>query len=114
MTLARDMGMEVEQRHILLEELADVTEAAACGTAAVASPVAEIDDLDTGHKYVILPDRKPGPVVTALYDRLRGYTTWRIPRRTWLEHRPLTPSSTNTIPRAHACGIFPICSMPCR
>ena len=70
MTLARDMGMEVEQRHILLEELADVTEAAACGTAAVASPVAEIDDLDTGHKYVILPDRKPGPVVTALYDRL--------------------------------------------
>ncbi len=79
MTLARDMGMEVEQRHILLEELADVTEAAACGTAAVASPVAEIDDLDTGHKYVILPDRKPGPVVTALYDRLRAIQLGEYP-----------------------------------
>lgn len=72
MQLARDMGIEVEQRHILLEELADIQEAAACGTAAVASPVAEIDDLDTGVKYVVSKDGKPGPVVTALYNKLRG------------------------------------------
>lgn len=72
MQLARDMGIEVEQRHIPLEELAEIDEAAACGTAAVASPVAEIDDIDTGVKYVVSKDGKPGPVVTALYNKLRG------------------------------------------
>lgn len=72
MQLARDMGIEVEQRHIPLEELAEIQEAAACGTAAVASPVAEIDDIDTGVKYVVSKDGKPGPIVTALYNKLRG------------------------------------------
>lgn len=70
--LAKDMGIEVEARHIPVEELAEIDEAAACGTAAVASPVAEIHDLDTGVKYIIAPDGKPGPVTTALYDKLRA------------------------------------------
>ena len=70
--LARDMGIEVECRHIPVEELAEVSEAAACGTAAVTSPIGEIDDLDTGHKYVIAKDGKPGPVTTALYNRLNA------------------------------------------
>lgn len=70
--LARDMGIEVECRHILLEELDDITEAAACGTAAVASPVAEIDDLDTGKKYVVSTNGEAGPVTTALYNKLRA------------------------------------------
>ena len=72
MQLAKDMGIEVECRHIPVEELAEVQEAAACGTAAVASPIAEIDDLDTGHKYVISKDGNPGPVTTALYNKLRA------------------------------------------
>ena len=72
MQLARDMGIEVEARHITVDELADCTEAAAVGTAAVASPVGEIDDLDTGHKYVISKDRKPGPVTTVLYNKLNA------------------------------------------
>lgn len=72
MQLARDMGIEVEQRHIPVEELADIQEAGACGTAAVASPVAEIDDLDTGEKYVVAKDGQPGPITTALYNRLRA------------------------------------------
>lgn len=72
MQLARDMGMEVEQRHITVDELEQVTEAAAAGTAAVASPVAEIDDLDTGRKYVVSKDGNPGPVTTALYNALRA------------------------------------------
>ena len=66
MQLARDMGLEVEQRHITVDELETVDEAGACGTAAVASPVGEIDDLDTGKKYVIAKDGQPGPVTTAL------------------------------------------------
>ena len=72
MQIARDMGIEVEQRHIPVEELSEIQEAAACGTAAVASPVAEIDDLDTGKKYVLCSDGKAGPVVTALYNKLRA------------------------------------------
>lgn len=72
MQLAEDIGITVERRHIPLEELAEIQEAAACGTAAVASPVAEIDDLDTGVKYVVSKDGQPGPVVTALYNKLRA------------------------------------------
>lgn len=72
MQLARDMGLEVEQRHITVDELNDCTEAAACGTAAVASPVGEIDDLDTGKKYIIAKDGKPGPITTALYNKLNA------------------------------------------
>lgn len=72
MELAREMGMKVEQRHITIDELAEVSEAAACGTAAVCSPVGEIDDLDTGVKYVISKDGKPGPVTTAFYNKLNA------------------------------------------
>lgn len=70
--LARDMGIEVECRHILLEELDHISEAAACGTAAVASPIAEIDDLDTGKKYVVSTNGEAGPITTALYNKLRA------------------------------------------
>lgn len=70
--IAQDMGLEVERRHITLEELEEIQEAAACGTAAVASPIAEIDDIDTGKKYVIAKDGNPGPVTTALYNKLRA------------------------------------------
>lgn len=72
MQLARDMGIEVERRHITIDELATIQEAAACGTAAVASPVGEIDDIDTGKKYVLSTDGQPGPVTTALYNKLRA------------------------------------------
>ncbi len=72
MEIARDMGMEVEQRHITVDELEDCSEAAACGTAAVCSPVGEIHDLDTGKKYILSKDGKPGPVTTEFYNRLNA------------------------------------------
>lgn len=72
MAIARHKGIKVEQRHITVDELENVQEAAACGTAAVASPVGEIDDLDTGKKYVIAKNGEPGPVTTMLYNTLRG------------------------------------------
>jgi len=72
MQLARDMGIEVQQRHITVDELNDIQEAAACGTAAVASPIGEIDDIDTGDKYVLSKDGNPGPVTTTLYNKLRA------------------------------------------
>lgn len=72
MQLAEDMGIKVERRHITLDELDHIEEAAACGTAAVASPIAEIHDIDNGKKYIVSPDGEPGPVVTALYNKFRA------------------------------------------
>ena len=79
MDLARDMGIEVEQRHIAVEELADCSEAAACGTAAVCSPIGEIDDIDTGKKYILSKDGKPGPVTTRLYNALNAIRLGEVP-----------------------------------
>lgn len=70
--LAKDMGLKVDRRHIPVEELSTMEETAACGTAAVASPIAEIDDIDTGKQYRYCLDGQPGPVTTALYNTLRG------------------------------------------
>ena len=70
--IAKDIGLEVECRPMLLEELNDVDEAAECGTAAVAAPISEVDDIDEGKKYVIAKDGQPGPVTTKLYNHLRA------------------------------------------
>ncbi|MDE6196631.1 MAG: branched-chain amino acid aminotransferase [Muribaculaceae bacterium] len=72
MELAREMGMEVEQRQITVDELDTVSEAAACGTAAVCSPIGQIDDIDTGKKYIISKDGQPGPVTTEFVRRLNA------------------------------------------
>ena len=79
MEIARDMGIEVEQRPIAVEELAECSEAAACGTAAVCSPIGEIDDLDKGTKYVMSKDGKPGPVTTRLYNHLNAIRLGETP-----------------------------------
>lgn len=71
-TLCADLGIEVERRHITVDELESVSEAGACGTAAVCSPIGRIDDLDTGRKYVISKDGKPGPITTKLYNLLNA------------------------------------------
>lgn len=70
--LAKDSGMKVERRPILLEELESFDEAGACGTAAVISPIGRIDDIDTGKSYVFSKDGKPGRVSEMLYNRLRA------------------------------------------
>jgi branched-chain amino acid aminotransferase len=71
-TLVQDMGMTVERRQILEEELATLDEAGQCGTAAVISPISKIDDLDENKSYVISKDGKPGPICTTLYQKLRA------------------------------------------
>lgn len=70
--LAEDLGMKVERRQILVEELETFEEAGACGTAAVISPIGEIDDLDNGKKYIFSKDGEAGKLSTALYNKLRG------------------------------------------
>ena len=69
MTLAREMGMKVTRRRIRVEELADMQEAAACGTACVISPLTKVYDPDKDITYSF--GDKPGPVLTRLYHALQ-------------------------------------------
>ncbi|MDN4753212.1 branched-chain amino acid aminotransferase [Porphyromonadaceae bacterium W3.11] len=70
--IAEDLGMTVERRHVPVEELAEFEEAGACGTAAVISPIARIDDLDENKSYVYSENGEAGPKSTKLYETLRG------------------------------------------
>ena len=70
--LAADLGLKVECRQIPEEELSTFEEAGACGTAAVISPIARIDDPEKSQSYVFSKDGKPGPVSTQLYTKLRN------------------------------------------
>lgn len=72
MQIAQDMGLKVERRPIHVEELAEFSEAGACGTAAVISPIAYIDDADLDKRYTLSQDGKAGPISTELYERLRA------------------------------------------
>ena len=72
MTLAEELGMTVERRHIPVEELATFDEAGACGTAAVISPVSRVADIAEGKSYVFSKDGRPGPVCERLYNKLRA------------------------------------------
>lgn len=70
--LAEDMGMTVEVRQIPEDEIGTFDEAGACGTAAVISPIARIDDLDENKSYIFSKDGKPGPICEKLYNKLRA------------------------------------------
>ena len=69
MKLARKMGMKVIRRHIPVEELATFSEAAACGTACVLSPIDKVVDPDKNITYHISDE--PGPIVSRLYKALQ-------------------------------------------
>ena len=68
--LALDMGLEVEERQVLIEELAEFEEIGACGTAAVISPIKRVYDADLDKEY--LYDKEPGKITLKLYEKLRG------------------------------------------
>ena len=68
--LAEDMGMKVEQRPVLIEELEEFEEAGACGTAAVITPIGVIHDRETGKTYTFGEEGKAGPVSEKLYKKL--------------------------------------------
>ena len=70
MQIAEDLGLKVERRPVPEDELPTFEEAGACGTAAVISPISELDDLATGKKYSF--GDKPGPWSRKLYETLRG------------------------------------------
>ena len=70
--IAQDLGMEVEQRPVLISELADFEEVGACGTAAVIMPVKKIVDRASGKIYEYCKDGKAGAISTKLYETLRA------------------------------------------
>ena len=70
--LAEDLGMKVERRQILVEELASFEEAGMCGTAAVISPIQRVDDVDKQQSYIFSEDGKPGAICEKLYRALRA------------------------------------------
>lgn len=71
------LGMKVEHREVLLDEVKDFAECGLCGTAAVISPVGKI--VDHG-KEICLPSGmdEMGPVTKKLYDTLTGIQMGRI------------------------------------
>lgn len=71
-TLAEDLGLKVERRHVPVEELKEFEEVGACGTAAVISPICQITDRDTGQIYNYCSDGVAGPVSTKLYNKLKA------------------------------------------
>ena len=65
------LGMKVEHREVLLEELSDFAECGLCGTAAVISPVGQIDDHGRSICFPSGMDEM-GPTIRRLYDMLTG------------------------------------------
>lgn len=65
------LGMEVEHREVLFDEIKDFAECGLCGTAAVISPVGKI--VDHGEE-ICFPSGmdEMGPVTKKLYDTLTG------------------------------------------
>ncbi|TLX73042.1 branched-chain amino acid aminotransferase [Labilibacter sediminis] len=70
--LAKDMGLEVERRKVELEELSEFDEVGACGTAAVISPIGQVDDVDNNKSYCFGDPNIAGEISTKLYNKLRG------------------------------------------
>lgn len=71
------LGLETEEREIMLEELKDFGECGLCGTAAVISPVGKI--VDHG-KEICFPSgmEEMGPVSKKLYETLTGIQFGKI------------------------------------
>lgn len=80
--VCRRKGIEVEERHITIQELAEdydagkLTEVFGTGTAAVISPVGH---LRWGDKVMLINDNKIGPVSQMIYDTLTGIQWGKIP-----------------------------------
>lgn len=70
LAVAKDvLGLNVEERPVAVEELADFAECGLCGTAAVISPVGKIVNGDTEYVFGM---EEMGPYTKKLYDTLRG------------------------------------------
>ena len=72
MLFSEEILLYVELRIIRVEDLESFEEAGACGTAAVISPIGQIDDLENNKSIVFGKPDVPGEWCTKLYNRLRA------------------------------------------
>lgn len=71
------LGLEVEEREVLLSELEEMAECGLCGTAAVISPVGKV--VDHGKEICFSSGMEQmGPTIQKLYDTLTGIQMGRI------------------------------------
>lgn len=63
-------GMKTEQGDVYIDDLGRFTEAGACGTAAVISPIGGLEH--QGKLHVFYSETEVGPVTKKLYDELTG------------------------------------------
>lgn len=79
--LAKQLGYEVEERRVSIEELiashqqAELTEVFGTGTAAVISPVGQ---LKYGEQEIIINNNETGPVTQQLYDNYVGIQSGKL------------------------------------
>lgn len=64
------LGLEVQEREVLIDNIDEFKEAGACGTAAVITPIGGIEYKDKLH--VFHSETEVGPVTRKLYDTLYG------------------------------------------
>ncbi len=64
------LGMEVEERDVFIDNLAEFKEAGACGTAAVITPIGAVHYKNELHTFY--SQTEVGPVTTELYNTLTG------------------------------------------
>ncbi|MFZ2674787.1 MAG: branched-chain amino acid aminotransferase [Trichococcus flocculiformis] len=65
-----NLGMQVEEGDVYIDKLDEFSEAGACGTAAVISPIGGIQHGDNFH--VFYSETEVGPVTRKLYEELTG------------------------------------------
>ncbi len=78
--IARDLGLEVREKHLIRTDLYMADELFMTGTAAEVTPIRSVDDVEIGD---------PGPVTLAIQDTYLRTVTGRVERYAgWLEHVP--------------------------
>jgi branched-chain amino acid aminotransferase len=79
-TIAKDLGIEVEHANLLRSDLYIADEAFMSGTAAEVVPISSVDDRLVG-------DGTPGPVTRKIQDIYRAAVRGQVDRyRSWVEH----------------------------
>lgn len=71
------LGMKVEEREVLFSEVKDFAECGLCGTAAVISPVASVNDHGIEYEFTYGKEGF-GPVMGRLYETLTGIQKGKI------------------------------------
>ena len=80
LTIARDLGIEVEHANLLRSDLYVADEAFMTGTAAEVVPISSVDDRLVG-------DGTPGPVTRKIQDVYKAAVRGQVDRyRSWVEH----------------------------